>query len=304
MITFTNRFYGIINFDECIPDYSGWIPKCIEKTWGIVVYSLFWLILEILWYHSYGIIVAILVIATIRRNRSRDQRPERRNIEQDGEQMQSQHLATSVSIHTKGQRPIASMDRNGKNKHESSTPSSLIELQRPGERICSVMQNTDIRVVNRFIGGILKKELKSQLSGNNLKTVRAVLEIDTRYERGFLEFRTPCPIPIPTNQPQTEKNSPIATPNNDHNHSLPIERSNPSQQRKGHQSRLSLQSPPQQNNLYYNLSQRPLKRPPDLYNSQQPRPCMQCRSSDHVSPINGCLMNQTSVKFTMDTGFR
>jgi hypothetical protein len=47
-----------------------------------------------------------------------------------------------------------------------------------------------------------------------------------------------------------------------------------------------------------------LKRPPDLYNSQQPRPCMQCRSSDHVSPINGCLMNQTSVKFTMDTGFR
>jgi hypothetical protein len=304
MITFTNRFYGIINFDECIPDYSGWIPKCIEKTWGIVVYSLFWLILEILWYHAYGIIVAILVIATIRRNRRRDQRPERRNIEQDGEQMQSQHLATSVSFHTKGQRPIASMDRNGKNKHESSTPSSLIELQRPGERICSDVQNTSSYVVNRFIEGLLKRELKIQLSANKPNTLRAGLEIDTRYERVFLEFRTPCPIPIPTNLPQTEKNSPIATPNNDHNQSLPIERSNPSQQRKGHQSRLRLQSQLQQNNPYYNLRQRPLKRPLDMHNSLKPRPCMQCRSSDHVSPINGCLMNQTSIKFTMDTGFR
>ena len=304
MITFTNRFYGIINFDECIPDYSGWIPKCIEKTWGIVVYSLFWLILEILWYHAYGIIVTILVIAAIRRNRCKDQRPVRRYIGQEGEQMQPQHLATSVSMHTNGQGPIASIDRNDQNKHESSKPSSFIELQRPGERIFSDMQKTDSYVVNRFIEGILNRELKSQLSGNKPKTVRAVLVIATRYEEAFLELRTPSSIPTATNQQQEDGNPPIATPNNDHNRSLPIERSNPSQLRKGHQSRLSLQSPPQQNNSYYNLRQRPLKRPPDLYNSQKPRPSMQCRLSDHVSPTNGCLMIQTSVKFTMDTGFR
>ena len=218
--------------------------------------------------------------------------------------MQSHHLATSVSIHTKGQRPFASMDRNGQNKHESSKPSSFIELQRPGERIFSDMQKTDSYVVNRFIEGILNRELKSQLSGNKPKTVRAVLEIATRYEEAFLELRTPSSIPTATNQQQEDGNPPIATPNNDHNQSLPIERSNPSQLRKGHQSRLSLQSSPQQNNSYYNLRQRPLKRPPDLYSSHKPRPSMQCRLNDHVSPTNGCLMIQTSVKFTMDTGFR
>jgi hypothetical protein len=145
--------------------------------------------------------------------------------------MQPQHLATSVSIHTEDQGPITSMNRNAKNKHESSKSSSLIEIQRPGEWIFSDMQITSSYVVNKFIEGILKRELKSQLSVDKPKTVRTVLEIATIHKEAFLEIRTPCPIPIPTTQQLTEKDSPIATPNNDHNQSLPIERSNPSQLR-------------------------------------------------------------------------
>ncbi len=58
MITFINRFYGIVNFEECVPDNSGWKARCMEKTWGFVLSSLFWLGVDILWYNLYGIAVA------------------------------------------------------------------------------------------------------------------------------------------------------------------------------------------------------------------------------------------------------
>ena len=62
MITFINRFYGIVNLDECIPDNTGWRPKCLEKTWGIIANHLFWLMLEVLCYHHYCYDYSVSVI--------------------------------------------------------------------------------------------------------------------------------------------------------------------------------------------------------------------------------------------------
>jgi hypothetical protein len=129
MITFINRFYGIVNFDECIPDYSGWRMRCLEKTWGFVVSSLFWLIIDIVWYNVYAIAVAVALVAIIRRTRGADQRAERkyRNGGQEGGQSQEQHLATSVSIHTNSQRFISIINKSSQDDHytpETSTAKS------------------------------------------------------------------------------------------------------------------------------------------------------------------------------------
>ena len=541
MITFINRFYGIVNLDECIPDNTGWRPKCLEKTWGMVANHLFWLMLEVLWYHAYGIIVAIVVIATIWRNWGREQRAERREMGQDGGHRQSQQLNTNVSIHTNSKQPIAIInqsrpkndpprtsksplrdeqgttstetttettsyateevrvdgqrnktvkfsktrksmsrdrdastssletetdsDRSERQRRESreesnrkrkemeykrrmemewendndenlreerssvsrgtSQPRTSVsteappanvpqidaatllqnalaqriqintqlpinfpppkkfekhmdvhefirdidvyielsnitgrkktvywtllssevrelleaedlieddeiaveqireklqslfgrtgkgnldfvreftyrrqqasenvrlyctELQRLCKRAFPDMQNTDSYVVSRFIEGILNRELKIQLSVHKPKTVKAMLEIATKYEEAYLEFRNPRTSSTPNNQ-QHPTNPTTSAPTNDQNQSLPTQRSSSSQPRMGQQdqSRFSLQ--PQDGTKAYNLRDRSLTRPPDRYNSgnQQPRPCWQFGATDHV--IRNC----------------
>ena len=90
----------------------------MEKTWGFVMSSLFWLGMDILWYNLYGIAVAValgvMIWRTIRAERSRDRR------QRDGGQSQMQQSNTNVSIHTNSQRPISIV--NGKLQDEQNTP--------------------------------------------------------------------------------------------------------------------------------------------------------------------------------------
>jgi hypothetical protein len=139
MITFINRFYGIVNFEECVPDNSGWRSRCMEKTWGLVMSSLFWLCIDILWYNLYGIAVAAAMGAMIWRTIRAERRASRRQA--DGGQRQTQQSNTNVSIHTNSQRPISII--NGKLQDEQHTLKTSKDKGQDHRRVMETESTTE-----------------------------------------------------------------------------------------------------------------------------------------------------------------
>jgi hypothetical protein len=139
MITFINRFYGIVNFEECVPDKSGWRSRCMEKTWGLVMSSLFWLCIDILWYNLYGIAVAAAMGTMIWRTIRSERRASRRQA--DGGQRQTQQSNTNVSIHTNSQRPISII--NGKLQDEQHTLKTSKDKSQDHRRVMETESTTE-----------------------------------------------------------------------------------------------------------------------------------------------------------------
>ena len=117
MITFTSRFFSIINTNECVPETTGWITACVEKTYWYIVSSLILLLIEIIWYNILKIcLVAVAIgVIIIAKSRNNNNGPNNHNINEQQPRMrqrQEQHQATNVLIQTNGEEPVTITSRS------------------------------------------------------------------------------------------------------------------------------------------------------------------------------------------------